>query len=189
MPNYPQRRSFPFKNPWDDPDYDPQRDFDPDKLKNGWIELGPETIVARIPNVPGRISRRKTQKDDYIEFIVERSYDREKRQTRNKKVIIGTDFSHIFPGMMIVNECYHDYFTNQGVLVFDPMKKKKAGKATEQGPADPENPQNPEESNKGQETPDEEAPNPEYYWDEEPDEKTPDAGEPKAESRNENNKL
>ena len=70
--------------------------FDPDKLKTNEIECG-DAVLAKIPNLPGRISRRNKQNGDYttryIELILEHSYDKGKKQSRNKRVIIGTDIS------------------------------------------------------------------------------------------------
>ena len=94
--------------------------FSADELSGNEVQWEGETL-AKIPELPGLISRKK-RKDDYghetgyIELITERRYDREKRQSRNKRVCIGTDFSHIFPGMMLVNKRYHEFFDSAGNL-------------------------------------------------------------------------
>ena len=99
--------------------------FSADKLQGNEIRCG-EMILAKIPQVPGLISR-KTRRNEYgssttyIELITERRYDREKHQTRNRRVCIGTDISHIYRGMMIINEKYHEYFNSKGQLVFTPL--------------------------------------------------------------------
>ena len=103
--------------------------FSADKLKGNEIRCG-EMILAKIPQVPGLISR-KTRRNEYgssttyIELITERRYDREKHQTRNRRVCIGTDISHIYRGMMIINEKYHEYFNSKGQLVFTPLIEKR----------------------------------------------------------------
>lgn len=79
------------------------------------------STLAKIPELPGMIGR-KTRKDDYghetkyIELITERRYDPVKRQSRNKRVCIGTDLSHLFPGMMVVNKRYYEFFDSAGNL-------------------------------------------------------------------------
>ncbi len=79
-------------------------------------------IMAKIPKLPGLISRKK-RKDEYghetkyIELTTERWYDRDKQQMRNKRVCIGIDVSHIYDGMMIINDKYREYFNKKGELV------------------------------------------------------------------------
>lgn len=97
--------------------------FSASQLKGNEIRWGDATL-AKIPDIPGRISRKnvKTGHGDrvirYVELILERTYDKEKRQSRNKRVTIGTDISHIFDGMMIINKKYHDYFDPEGRLIY-----------------------------------------------------------------------
>ena len=92
--------------------------FDPDKLTKNELHQDDGKVFARIPRIPGRIFRRKkTGKDEYyIELIIERVYDREARQSRNKKVIIGDDVSWLLRGMMCVNDNYYEYFDHDGSL-------------------------------------------------------------------------
>lgn len=94
--------------------------FSADKLEGNEIQNGDQTL-AKIPKIPGMISRR-TKKDGnfvttYIELILSHTYDKDKKQSRNRRVIIGTDISHIFPGMMVINDKYHDYFDTKGNLI------------------------------------------------------------------------
>lgn len=93
--------------------------FDPSKLTRNELEQADGTIVAKIPNIPGRISRRRkpNSSEYYIELITERKYDKASGQTRNKKTIIGTDISWALRGMMVINEKYHDYFDRSGRLL------------------------------------------------------------------------
>lgn len=82
--------------------------------------MGNDTLIP-IPRMEGRITKRK---DGYIELILERHYDREARQTRNRKTIIGQDFG-ILPGMMIPNDNYYELFDAHGCLNNDPMKAEE----------------------------------------------------------------
>lgn len=98
-------------------------------MKGNEIRCG-AAVMAKIPNIPGRISRKKRESEDgqrvttYIELILERRYDPVKKQTRNRRVTIGIDVNHIYPGMMIINDKYHDYFDHNGNLIYDPEGDK-----------------------------------------------------------------
>ena len=100
------------KNKWDH--------FSAARLEANEIRNGDQTL-AKIPKIPGMISRRTKKDGDYattyIELILSHTYDKDKKQSRNKRVIIGTDISHIFPGMMVINDKYHDYFDTKGNLI------------------------------------------------------------------------
>ena len=103
--------------------------FSADKLKGNEIRNG-EFILAKIPQMPGLITRKSRtdehgRKTTYIELVTERWYDRDKKQTRNKRVCIGIDISYLYRGMMIINEKYHDYFNSNGDLIFTPKIEKK----------------------------------------------------------------
>ena len=92
----------------------------------------------------GRVTR-------YVELITERRYDKEKKQSRNKRVCIGIDISHIYPGMMIINEKYHDYFNKNGDLIFSPRievreEKKKTKEKKEQNQDQSQDRQNSDKS-------------------------------------------
>ena len=107
---------------------DPWKFFSADKLKGNEIECGSE-VLAKIPNIPGKISRKNVRNGDYvthyITFVTERVYDPEKHQNRNKKVIIGVDISHIYDGMMIVNDRYYDFFDHDGKLIWRGEEEEK----------------------------------------------------------------
>ena len=111
--------------------------FSADKLQGNEIKCG-DVILAKIPNLPGLIGR-KTRKDEYgkvtkyVELITERWYDKEKQQTRNRRVCIGIDVDHIFRGMMVINEKYHKYFNRAGELMIEPKIEKK--ETTEEDPS------------------------------------------------------
>ena len=98
-------------------------------LKGNEIRCGKD-IFVKIPQLPGLITRKKRADGcggyvTYIELVTERRYDKEKKQTRNKRVCIGTDISHIHEGLMIINERYHKYFNNAGELIFEPKVERK----------------------------------------------------------------
>ena len=101
----------------------PLRPFTPSQIKGNEFRWGTET-VARIPQIPGRISRKNVKSEDgrrvtrYVELILERNYDKEKGQTRNKRATIGIDISHIAEGLMIINDNYHKYFDRDGKLIY-----------------------------------------------------------------------
>ncbi len=95
------------------------KEFDPDKLTVNEIEQDNGLIIAKIPNIPGRITRRKKNNSDeyYIELVLSQHYDPETKQNRNKKVIIGTDVSYWLRGMMFANDNYHEYFNIHGEVL------------------------------------------------------------------------
>ncbi len=124
IPTEQRKRQY---NPLTDPK------FDPDKMKTNEMKVG-DGIVARIPKIEGRIFRRKSENPNqmgYVEFLVDRYWDTEKKQARNKKVIIGTDISDMARGLMIINDNYHEYFDRDGNLIKDPLRERKEREAKE----------------------------------------------------------
>ena len=122
--------------PWTIPGMDPKESirldpatFNPDILPQGRIDAG--TKLIRIPTVPNRIS---TRSDGYIELILERHYDPEAKQSRNKKIIIGSDASGFLPGMMVPNDNYNNLFDGNGRLYRDPMKEEELKEEPKQKP-------------------------------------------------------
>ena len=93
--------------------------FRPETLPKRIIRMSMDKSLIAIPTLPGRI---RIRKDGYVELIIETHYDKETKQSRNKKLIIGTDATGLLPGMMTPNENYYDYFDSQGRLFNDPMK-------------------------------------------------------------------
>ena len=69
-----------------------------------------DAILVRIPKIEGRIY---TQQEGphliYVMYIYETRWDREKKQTRNRKVMIGQAIESI-PGAMLPNENYYRFF-------------------------------------------------------------------------------
>lgn len=112
---------IPGMDPRENINLDPQT-FNPDMLPGNEIRQGGDAKpLAKIPRIPGRISIRK---DGYVELIISRYYDKEAKQSRNRKEIIGSAASDILPGMMMTNDTYYEYFDIHGNLVNDPMKKE-----------------------------------------------------------------
>ena len=93
--------------------YNEQKKFLQQKLadeleKRNLYRFG-DVDVVRIPKIGGRIRTREKTDGLYVEYIYESWYDKEKKQGRNHKAIIGT----IFPGylnVMIPNENYYRFF-------------------------------------------------------------------------------
>lgn len=112
--------------------------FDPDKLTVNEIEQPGGMILAKIPQIPNRITRRKKANSDnyYIELILSSGYDVKTQQNRNKKVIIGEDISYYLKGMMVANDNYHEYFNKNGdllphikAMMLEENKQKREAKA------------------------------------------------------------
>ena len=75
---------------------------------NNRVKLG-DGYLVRIPEIKGRINRIKRDKSVYVEYVYERKYDPETKQTRNKKAIIGVIVEG-YPGAMLPNDNYVEYF-------------------------------------------------------------------------------
>ena len=126
--------------------------FDVDKLDVNEFDQGDGTIIAKIPRIEHRIYTRKAHRDsngEYVDLVIGKSYDPESKQSRNKKVTIGTVIAWL-PGMMIANSSYHDYFDKNGRLFNDPMKeeerkRQELKKKKEQERREPEEQQEKEE--------------------------------------------
>ena len=69
-----------------------------------------DAILVRIPKIEGRIyTRQEGPHLIYVMYIYETRWDREKKQTRNRKVMIGQAIESI-PGAMLPNENYYRFF-------------------------------------------------------------------------------
>ena len=117
-------------NPFADPDFDAEKMKENEFRSNG-------QLIAKIPKIEHRIFRRtdpegKDSQNTYIVFLADRYYDREKKQTRNQKVILGVDLGSILPGMMVANEeNYRQYFDEKGNLINDPLTERERQKEEE----------------------------------------------------------
>ena len=91
------------------------------------------TVIAKIPQTKGRIYRRKDKdrNEEYITLLADSYYDPEKKQMRNKKVIIGTALFGRFAELMVANEHYHEYYDREGNLYNDPLQKRREREARE----------------------------------------------------------
>ena len=113
---------------WPNPDT-----FDVNKLQENEIDYGNGTVLAKIPVIPNHIYKRreKDRSKVYIELVLGRSYDEASKQTRNRKVIIGTDAAGLFDGMMVINEKYREYFDKDGRIINEELKRTLAKEARE----------------------------------------------------------
>ena len=105
--------------------------FDVNKLDVNEFDQGNGTIIAKIPQIEHRIYTRKPHEgsnERCVDLVIDRSYDPETKQSRNRKVTIGTVLGSL-PGMMIANENYHEYFDVKGNLVNDPMREEEEERA------------------------------------------------------------
>jgi len=109
--------------------------FDPRKMTTNEVRNGP-AVLARIPKIEGMITRHKKKTVNgvqrYIDLVLDRHYDKEKKQSRNTRVVIGTDISHIYPDMMLTGKRYHEFFDTAGNLLPqylpDKLKEEKQKK-------------------------------------------------------------
>ena len=69
-----------------------------------------DTDLVKIPEIPGRIYKREKGRYLIIEYIYEHTYDKEKKQSRNKRAVIGKALRSLYPGMMVPNENYERFF-------------------------------------------------------------------------------
>jgi hypothetical protein len=112
--------------------------FDPRKMTTNEVRNGP-AVLARIPKIEGMITRHKKKTVNgvqrYIDLVLDRHYDKEKKQSRNTRVVIGTDISHIYPDMMLTGKRYHEFFDTNGNLLPqylpDTLKEEKKKKTQE----------------------------------------------------------
>jgi len=77
--------------------------FDVDKLDVNEFDQGNGRIIAKIPRIDHRIYTRKPHEESNercVDLVIGRSYDPETKQSRNRKVTIGTVLGSL-PGMMI----------------------------------------------------------------------------------------
>lgn len=68
-----------------------------------------------IPDVPGRISFRKKNGSEYVQYVTRREYDRIRKHTLPERKIIGIRIPSI-PEMMLPNDNYFQYFTGDGKM-------------------------------------------------------------------------
>ena len=133
--------ALPYNDPaWIEMNYEdargiPVRYFNPDAVKGNKYKCG-DGVLVRIPKIKGRIFlRKKSEWDSYVEYIYERTYDKESKQSRNKRIIIGM-YLEPYTDFMYPNEHYYDYFDPEtGELI--PQKKEE--EAEEKADSDVQN--------------------------------------------------
>ena len=70
-------------------------------------------FLVRVPKIDGRIYlRNQAGKRTYVELIYDNRYDPETQKTRNRRVSIG-QLLDWFPGAMIPNEKYYEFFDRE----------------------------------------------------------------------------
>ncbi len=116
--------------------FSPGPDFDADKLEKNVYRFSNGMIYAKIPKITGRIFKRKAENRDttYIELVISTAYDPEKKQMRNRKVIIGEDLSDFFPGLMIPNQNYFSYFGRDGSKIPEKLQGSNKQAPGSEGP-------------------------------------------------------
>ena len=118
--------------PYEESEAPDPKGFDVNKLQTSQIRLRDGTLLAKIPNIENRIFFRhqEDRNNVYVELLIGRTYDKEKKQSRTQKIIIGT-VSPTYPGMMIANGNYEDCFDTLGNLFNDPMKTQTTSEQKE----------------------------------------------------------
>ena len=123
--------------------------------KQNKVKLG-DGYLVRIPRLPGKI--RLVPRDNggsYVEYIYEHWYDKEEKQSRNKKAIIGITIEP-YKDAMLPNDNYTDFFDMEtGKLL-----KEEAAEKTKEEPkeeAEKENEQQDEKQNNQQKDEEQEA--------------------------------
>ena len=120
------------QHPMDLRDIPDIKKFDPDKLLTNEIKNGEHGTLAKIPKIRGRIARKDTPNGTYIQFIHDRVYLPEKKQSRNRKTIIGQSTEPLLQGMMLVNEKYYQFFDHQGNMIYKGEKPENEPDAEDQ---------------------------------------------------------
>ena len=93
--------------------------FDPDKLKTNEIECG-DAVLAKIPDLPGKISYRKRNDREYVFFLKGRKYNAEKQYSEPDRVLIGRRVEGM-PGLMYPNDNYERIFSREGTEMDENM--------------------------------------------------------------------
>ena len=124
--------SIPVSNPLKgNPLMDP--DFSIEKMEGNEINLGGDSIIAKIPEIKGRIFRdKKGGSSTSIVLLIDRYPDpANPGKIRHEWVVIGAELFGRFAGLMAANDKYHEYFDTKGKLVYDPLQRRKEREARE----------------------------------------------------------
>ena len=111
--------------------------------------------MVRVPQIEGRIRLREKNNLQYVEYIYESWYDREKKQGRNRKAIIGYVFQD-YPNAMIPNDNYHRFF-NMYTGELRPQQEPDEAEEPLKRREPEEEPENPEPETAGENPGNEEA--------------------------------
>ena len=68
---------------------------------------------VKIPEIPGKIIIMEKEGNHYVKYLVGQEYDRIRKFSIPKRVVIGTQIENM-PTMMMPNENYMKYFTGEG---------------------------------------------------------------------------
>jgi len=68
---------------------------------------------VKIPEIPGKIIIMEKEGNHYVKYLVGQEYDRIRKFSIPKRVVIGTRIENM-PTMMMPNENYMKYFTGEG---------------------------------------------------------------------------
>ena len=63
---------------------------------------------VKIPEIPGKISFKKKDETEYIQYLTERKYNADRKYTEPQRIVIGRR-SESMPGMMYPNDNYEKY--------------------------------------------------------------------------------
>ena len=121
------RNDQPKHNPLLDPD------FDVSQMEENEIEQGNGLILAKIPQIEGRIRQQDDEENDITQiiFLADSWLDGEGNHT--EEVPIGEAVFGKFKGLMVANEHYHEYFDTKGQLYNDPLQRRKEREGREAG--------------------------------------------------------
>ncbi len=130
------------RNNWHNsiPVYDPLKgnpladsNFSIEKMEGNELNFGGKSIIAKIPEIKGRIFRdNKSGNGTSIVLLTDRYPDLDNPgRIRHDRVVIGTELFGRFAGLMAANDRYHEYFDTEGNLVYDPLQRRKEREARE----------------------------------------------------------
>ena len=68
---------------------------------------------VKIPDIPGKISFKKSEDKEYVQYLTGREYNTEKKYSEPERVIIGRRCEEM-PGLMYPNNKYEEIFKTEG---------------------------------------------------------------------------
>ena len=84
-----------------------------------------ENQPVLIPDIPGKISFKKKNGSEYVQYLTERRYDPVRKYTVPEKKIIGIRIPSL-PDMMLPNENYYQYHLSEGGKTMNEEQGKAA---------------------------------------------------------------